>query len=138
MDWIIQLGGIAENAGAAGAVIVLLMAIGVHLKRSSQLDKTTYDRIIAERDHAYQQRDEAIQKFAEADAERDQLRLQAAEFSHKLQKAEENEQRLTALEAQVRKLSEELRKATDLISNQNAVIQHMEKMLQGKGATCQP
>lgn len=144
------LGGIAKDAGAVGSVILLLLAgiivlisYGLTLRRSSRheaLDQNTHDRIITERDRAYEERDRALRQFAECDAERDALRLQVQDLTAKVSRAEANERRLSALEKQVKHLSDELREATGLIASQTTVIKHMERMLLQKegGAQCQP
>jgi len=144
------LGGVAKDAGAAGSVILLLLVgivvlinYGSTFRRSARheaLDQTTYDRIEKERDRAYAERDRALSQLAECDAERDALRLQVHDLTAKVSRAEANERRLSALEKQVKHLSDELREATNLIASQTTVIKHMERMLLQKegDAQCQP
>lgn len=147
MTW---LGGVAKDAGAAGSVIVLLLAslivllsYALTLRRSSRheaLDQTTHRRIVAERDRACRERDDALRKLADSNAEGERLRLQVRDLTAKVARTEASEQRLSALERQVRHLSQELQKATTLITGQTAVIQHLEHMLLQKqgGEPCQP
>ena len=77
----------------------------------------------------------------------------AEDLQRQLDKARQSEARLASLEvkftelqhnfntvsSQLAETTDQLRKATDLISNQGAVIKHMESMLLEKGgALCQP